>query len=95
MTQTYSNKAKNSKYDAIVIGAGHNGIANAAYLANAGLSVLLVEKNPWIGGASVSRELHKNWIYSNKRKCPMSKIRRHYHVAIVVGDPIWKGLLRR
>ena len=36
MTQTYSNKAKNSKYDAIVIGAGHNGIANAAYLAKAG-----------------------------------------------------------
>lgn len=53
------------KYDAIVIGAGHNGIANAAYLAKSGLSVLLVEKNPWIGGASVSRELHPGWIYSN------------------------------
>ena len=33
------------KYDAIVIGAGHNGIANAAFLAKAGLDVLLVEKN--------------------------------------------------
>jgi len=53
------------KYDAIVIGAGHNGITNAAYLAKAGLSVLMVEKNPWIGGASVSRELHKGWMYSN------------------------------
>ena len=53
------------KHDAIVIGAGHNGITNAAFLAKAGLDVLLVEKNDYIGGASVSRELHKDWIYSN------------------------------
>ena len=53
------------KYDAIVIGAGHNGITNAAYLAKAGLSVLMVEKNPFIGGATVSLELHKGWMYSN------------------------------
>ena len=53
------------KYDAIVVGAGHNGLTNAAYLAKAGMSVLMVEKNPWIGGASVSRELHKGWLYSN------------------------------
>ncbi len=53
------------KYDAIVIGAGHNGITNAAYLAKAGLKVLLVEQQPWIGGASVSREIHKGWMYSN------------------------------
>ena len=53
------------KYDAIVIGAGHNGLTNAAYLAKAGLDVLVVEKNDYIGGATASRELHKNWIYSN------------------------------
>jgi phytoene dehydrogenase-like protein len=53
------------KYDAIVIGAGHNGIANAAFLAKAGLEVLLVEKNDYLGGATASRELHPNWIYSN------------------------------
>ena len=53
------------KHDAIVIGAGHNGIANAAFLAKAGLDVLLVEKNEWIGGAAVSRNLHEDWIYSN------------------------------
>jgi phytoene dehydrogenase-like protein len=53
------------RYDAIVIGAGHNGLTNAAYLAKAGLSVLVVEKNPWIGGAAVSRELHPGWTYSN------------------------------
>ena len=53
------------KYDAIVIGAGHNGLTNAAYLAKAGLKVLVVEKNDYIGGATVSRNLHKDWIYSN------------------------------
>jgi len=53
------------KYDAIVIGAGHNGLTNAAYLAKAGLDVLLLEKNPFIGGATVSLKKHKDWIYSN------------------------------
>ncbi len=53
------------KYDAIVIGAGHNGLTNAAYLAKAGLSVLVLERNGYIGGATVSRELHKDWTYSN------------------------------
>jgi phytoene dehydrogenase-like protein len=53
------------KYDAIVIGAGHNGLCNAAYLAKAGLDVLLLERNAYIGGATVSRELHEGWTYSN------------------------------
>ncbi len=53
------------KYDAIVIGAGHNGLTNAAYLAKAGLDVMLLEKNPYIGGATVSLKRHKDWIYSN------------------------------
>ena len=52
-------------YDAIIIGAGHNGLANAAYLAKAGLDVVVVEKNDYIGGASVSREMHEGWIYSS------------------------------
>ena len=52
-------------YDAIVIGAGHNGLTNAAFLAKAGLDVLVVEKNEYIGGATVSRELHEGWQYSN------------------------------
>ena len=53
------------KHDAIVIGAGHNGLTNAAFLAKAGLDVLLVEKNTYIGGATVSLEVHKDWMYSN------------------------------
>ena len=52
-------------YDAVVVGAGHNGLTNAAFLAKAGLDVLVVEKNSHIGGATVSRELHKDCIYSN------------------------------
>ncbi|WP_137700778.1 phytoene desaturase family protein [Marimonas lutisalis] len=52
-------------YDVIVAGAGHNGLTTAAYLARAGLQVLVVEKNDWIGGAAVSRELHPGWTYSN------------------------------
>jgi len=53
------------RYDAVIIGAGHNGLTNAAYLAKAGLDVVVVEKNDYIGGAAVSRELHEGWIYSN------------------------------
>ena len=54
-----------SKYDAIIIGAGHNGLTNAAYLAKAGLNVVVLEKNEYIGGAAVSRELHEGWTYSS------------------------------
>ena len=53
------------RYDAIVIGAGHNGLTNAAYLARAGLDVLVVEKNDYIGGAAVTREMHEGWYYSS------------------------------
>jgi phytoene dehydrogenase-like protein len=55
----------NQNYDVIVIGAGHNGLTNATYLARSGLKVLLLEKNSWIGGAAVSREIEKGWTYSN------------------------------
>jgi phytoene dehydrogenase-like protein len=54
-----------ASYDAIVVGAGHNGLTNAAYLARSGLKVLVLERNPWIGGAAVSREIQDGWIYSN------------------------------
>jgi phytoene dehydrogenase-like protein len=52
-------------YDAIVIGAGHNGLVAAGYLARAGLKVLVVERNPYIGGAAVSRRLYEDFTYSN------------------------------
>lgn len=52
-------------YDAVVVGAGHNGLCNAAFLAQAGLRVLVLERNSYLGGAAVSRELHPGWLYSN------------------------------
>ena len=53
------------KHVAIIVGAGHNGLSNAAYLAKAGLRVLVLEKNSYIGGAAVTREMHAGWSYSN------------------------------
>ncbi|HQU68764.1 MAG TPA: NAD(P)/FAD-dependent oxidoreductase [Albidovulum sp.] len=52
-------------YDAVIIGAGHNGLVTAGYLARAGMKVCVVEKNDWIGGAAVSRELFPGFTYSN------------------------------
>src|SRR5215467_14344584 len=45
------------KYDVVILGAGHNGLVAAAYLARAGLNVLLLEKNDYIGGATASQKL--------------------------------------
>ncbi len=60
-----SKAEKQGGRDAIVIGAGHNGLVAAAYLARAGMRVTVVEKNDWIGGAAVSRELYPGFTYSN------------------------------
>ena len=68
MTRHPPFNCRSSRYVRIVFQrrcAGHNGLTNAAYLAKAGLDVLVVEKNPWIGGASVSRSLYPGWTYSN------------------------------
>ncbi len=54
-----------ARHDVIVAGAGHNGLTAACYLAKRGLKVLVVERNPHIGGAAVSREIYPGWTYSN------------------------------
>ncbi len=45
------------KYDAIVVGGGHNGLVNAAYLAKGGLKTLVLERRPFVGGAAITEEL--------------------------------------
>ena len=51
-------------YDAIIIGGGHNGLTCAAYLARAGLKVLVLERRPVIGGAAVSEEIVPGFTFS-------------------------------
>jgi len=46
-----------SNFDAVIIGAGHNGLVCACYLAKAGVKVGLIERQPFAGGATISREV--------------------------------------
>jgi len=50
-----------SNYDVIILGAGHNGLVAATYLGRAGLSVLLLEKNDYIGGATTSQKVFPDY----------------------------------
>src|SRR2546423_6404842 len=50
-----------SRYDVVILGAGHNGLVAATYLARAGLSVLLLEKNNYLGGATTSQQLFPDY----------------------------------
>src|SRR5262245_60610323 len=51
-------------YDAIVIGGGHNGLVNAAYLARAGKKVLVLERRHVVGGAAVTEEVFPGFRFS-------------------------------
>ncbi len=46
------------RYDAVIIGGGHNGLTCAAYLAGAGLTVCVLERRAVLGGAAVTEEFH-------------------------------------
>src|SRR6059036_526809 len=52
------------RYDAVVIGAGHNGLVNAAYLARAGKKVLVLERRHVVGGAAVTEEIFPSFKFS-------------------------------
>ncbi|MFZ0411897.1 MAG: NAD(P)/FAD-dependent oxidoreductase, partial [Candidatus Acidiferrales bacterium] len=52
------------RYDAIVIGGGHNGLVNAAYLARAGKKVLVLERRYVLGGAAVTEEIVPGFKFS-------------------------------
>jgi phytoene dehydrogenase-like protein len=52
------------KYDAIIVGGGHNGLVCAAYLAKSGRKVLVLEKRDILGGAAVTEEVFPGFKFS-------------------------------
>jgi phytoene dehydrogenase-like protein len=59
--------ASSERVDVVVIGAGHNGLTCAGYLARGGLKVKVVERRPVVGGAAFTEEFHpgfRNSVYS-------------------------------
>ncbi|MHC2625909.1 phytoene dehydrogenase-like protein [Bradyrhizobium huanghuaihaiense] len=58
MTVDWAPKSIMTETDVVIIGAGHNGLTCAAYLAGAGLRVRVVERRKVVGGAAVTEEFH-------------------------------------
>src|SRR6185295_10760084 len=54
---TFGHSTARRSYDAVVVGAGHNGLTAAAYLARAGLKTLVLERRDVVGGACVTEEI--------------------------------------
>jgi phytoene dehydrogenase-like protein len=54
----------NGRYDAIIIGGGHNGLVTAAYLARAGKKVVVLERRHLVGGAAVTEEIIPGFKFS-------------------------------
>ncbi|MFX8797622.1 FAD-dependent oxidoreductase, partial [Acinetobacter baumannii] len=57
-TKAMSLLANQRPFDVAIIGGGHNGLTCAAYLAGAGLSVVVLEQNAVAGGAAMTEEFH-------------------------------------
>ena len=81
-----------AEYDVVVVGAGSNGLIAAAYLAKAGLNVCLVEKQAFVGGGALTREIDyreyhelcvtRGLSITNEDRIPS------LHVLLWVSDPI-------
>jgi len=61
---TRTSSAGDRTYDAIVIGGGHNGLVNGAYLAKAGLRTLILERRHLVGGAAITEELYPGFWFT-------------------------------
>ncbi|HYC07647.1 MAG TPA: NAD(P)-binding protein, partial [Candidatus Binatia bacterium] len=57
-------RREETQYDAIVIGGGHNGLTNGAYLAKAGLKTLILERRHLVGGAAITEELRPGFWFT-------------------------------
>lgn len=64
LSSSPSGLLKEKKWDAVVIGGGHNGLTAAAYLARSGISVAVLERRHLIGGAAVTEELIPGFRFS-------------------------------
>jgi len=74
------------RYDAVIVGGGHNGLVAAAYLARAGRSVLVLERRSIVGGACVTEEIHPgfrcsttSYVCSLLRPVVIEELRLHEH----------------
>ena len=56
--------ATDRTYDAIIVGGGHNGLVNGAYLAKAGLKTLVIERRHLVGGAAITEELYPGFSFT-------------------------------
>lgn len=63
-TSAKSTTLADRTYDAIVVGGGHNGLVNGAYLAKAGLRTLILERRHLVGGAAITEELRPGFWFT-------------------------------